>query len=64
VRKDNQNTISDLEKKFIETKKQHEEEKEKIMEDKNTAIEQDKKKISQLFKIDIENREMQYSKSL
>ena len=45
-------------------KGKHEEEKQKILEDKNTALEQDKKKLSQLNKIDIENREIQYAKSL
>jgi uncharacterized membrane-anchored protein len=64
VRKENQQTISDIEKRFIETKKSHEEEKSKVQDDKSTALEQDKKKLAQLNSIDIENREMQYSKSL
>jgi hypothetical protein len=39
VRKENSQTISDIEKRFIETKKSYEEEKIKVQEDKSTALE-------------------------
>jgi hypothetical protein len=64
IRKESQQQIQDIEARFLDTKKTHETEKSRIEEDKSTALEQDKLKLTQLNKIDIENREMQYNKSL
>ena len=63
-RADHHKTLQQVEDQNNSKRKQHEEEKELLIEDKNKAIEEAKKKQTQLNKIDIENRELQYNKNL
>lgn len=57
-------TLEQIESQNGTKRKQHEEDKVLLIEDKNKAIEEAKKKQTQLNKIDIENRELQYAKNL
>lgn len=63
-RNDYQKQVEESEQRHAGKRKQYEEEKSIVQEDKNTAIEEAKKKLAQLNKIDLENREMQYGKNL
>lgn len=58
VRSDHQQAVEEGEKRHKQRRTQHEEEKQALINDKNTAIEEAKKKLTQLNQMDIENREM------
>lgn len=64
VRTDHQLALEDSERMHKQKRSQHEEEKQALTNDKNTAVEEAKKKLTQLNHMDIENREMQYAKNL
>ena len=63
-RQDQHHLIKEIDAKHKEQKQMHENEKKQLESDRDKAIEEDKKKLAQLNKIDIENREMQYTKNL
>ena len=61
-RQDHQKRVNDLESQHLKSKNQHETEKSVLEKDKLDAIEKQKMQLTQLNKIDIDNKEMHYNK--
>jgi len=64
VRKDQAAAVAELEAKHATQKQRHEEERQKLQADKTAAIEESKQKLTQLHKIDLDGRDLLYSKDL
>jgi len=64
IRADFSKNIEAAEEKHSLKRKSLEEEKAMVVADKNTGVEDAKKKLGQLNKLDMENKELQYSKNL
>jgi len=57
-------SASELETKHKQQRQLHEEERQRLLADKNDALEEEKKKLAQLQQIDIDGRELLYTKNL
>lgn len=64
ARVDHAAAVTELEAKHTAQKQHHEEERQKLQADKNAAIEEAKKKLAQLHKIDLDGRDLLYTKDL
>ena len=64
VRLEHAAAVAEVEAKHAAQKNQHEDESRKLQADKNAAIEEAKKKLAQLHKIDLDGRDLLYNKDL
>ena len=64
LRSEQATAIGELEANHIISKKQHDTDKQKLEDEKVRSLEQERKKLLQLNKIDLDARDLQYKKSL